>query len=142
MSIVTGPMSWLSMGSAADGSELASLPSVELDALAGTYAPEDADAILADFGLLALVDTLGPVRCLLDRLQLHDEVGEVAIAVGRGYHLARFKRGCFAGARLNGRTATIATATARSDFRMIGPVPRESSLFEHFVLEPLHRSAP
>lgn len=138
MGCVSGPLSWLTSGS--DGAS--SLPEEALDPSFGLFEPNDAGTVLEDFGRQVTVVGLGTTCILYDELTFVDDDG-TPVNKGRNYKLARFRRGVFGGARLSEQTLEIVNAagTARSLFRIIGPIPRDTSLFDRYVLEPKRREA-
>jgi hypothetical protein len=106
----------------------------------GTYEPGDADIMLEDFGKPVQIEGLGTIRLILDDLRFVDDHGG-PVQTARGYKLVRIKRGAFAGARLADRVVTVTNEVTQSTFKLIGPVERESSLFERYVLEPRRRES-
>ena len=116
------------------------LPDGPLDPLFGAYAPEDADVVLSDFGKLVYVEGLGSARILFDTFTALDTPDE-PVQVGRSYRVAKFKRGVFNGAALNNRVVTIQNGVTQSTHRLIGPIERPNSLYDHYVLEPRRREA-
>ena len=143
MGLVVGPLSWLTAGSTSGGGEPpapAPLPEAALDPQWGTYEPDDADAVLDDFGRLVTIEGVGSIRVLMDDLRFVDDHG-APVQTARGYKIVRIRRGAFAGARLADRVATISNGVTVSTFKLIGPVERESSLFDRYVFEPRRRES-
>lgn len=134
-------MCWLTAGSESEGGDLpppAPLPEAALDAQWGTYEADDAEAVLDDFGRLVMIEGLGNIKVLMDDLRFVDDHG-APVQTARGYKLVRIRRGAFGGARLADRVATIRNEVTQATFKLIGPVERESSLFDRYVFEPRRR---
>jgi hypothetical protein len=101
------------------------------------FQPGDADQILADFGE-DLVCAAAPTvtRGLLDDIVLEGEnAGQRTLSQ---QVVLKVKRGAFAGVRVQGTVVTV--ASRNQAYTIDEPLPRPSSLFDWYALQP-RRSA-
>lgn len=102
------------------------------------YFPDDADQVLADFGE-DLVCSAAPAvtRGLIDDAVADDEFGETR--VGRQVVVLKVKRGAFGDVKV--KDTRVTNTSTNKQYSIDEPLPRPSSLFDYYALQPVRTRA-
>ncbi len=96
--------------------------------------PDDADEILADFGDdLVCAAVPGVTRGLVDDAVLEEE--NVGHRTTTQRIVLKVKKGAFGNTKVNGTLITFTDRTP-ANYSIDEPLPRPSSLFDYYVLQP------